>query len=66
LSYQLFSRNIKQKLKNARETAKEELALGHGAENYEFRVGIIRGYDEASAFVDEVLKMFAEGDIQEQ
>lgn len=66
MSYQLFASHFKNKINEARELQKEELALGFVSNKFGYwkRVGIVKGYDDAVAFIEQTLKDFAAGEVQ--
>ena len=62
MSYQVFLEKLKAKIKTQRDEQVEALAQGYGKDDYQKRVGVIRGYDDAVVFAQQVMRELINGE----
>lgn len=62
MSVQLFHEMLMSEIKKERESQKDDLAYGYGKEDYDYRVGRLRGYTDVEVFCANIMRRINNGE----
>lgn len=62
MDHNLFYERLKNEIRKEREEHKEYMAQGYAKEDYELRVGILRGMDEVEVMCQKIIRSVNNGE----
>lgn len=62
MDHNTFFERLKMEIKSDRDEQKEHMAQGYAAEDYQFRVGRLRGLDDAELLCQKIIRSINNGE----